>query len=376
MVRGMSANKLRVAVLFGGRSAEHEISLLSARFVVEMLDRERFEPILIGIDKGGRWLLQEEALLLGAARDPRLQKLNQSAPDVALAAHPGTRGDASLTVGSGERRSIDVVFPVLHGPMGEDGCVQGLLELAGVPYVGSGVLGSAVGMDKDVMKRLLKEAGLPLVPYAVVRRAAWEKDRAAALAACEALGDVVFVKPANMGSSVGVTRVKKGGNLTAAIERAFELDLKVVVEAGLERPREIECAVLGDDDAIASIPGEIVVDHADGFYSYAAKYIDENGATTRVPADLSAEQMAVVQQLALRTFRALEGAGLARVDLFMDARGELYVNEINTIPGFTAISMYPKLWEASGIGGKELVGRLVDLALARAARKAKLRTSA
>lgn len=371
----MSANKLRVAVLFGGRSAEHEISLLSARFVVQMLDRERFDPILIGIDKGGRWLLQEEALLLGAARDPRLAKLNQSAPDVALAAHPGPAGDAALTLGSGERRSIDVVFPVLHGPMGEDGCVQGLLELAGVPYVGAGVLGSAVGMDKDVMKRLLKEAGLPLLPYAVVRRAAWEKDRAAALAACEALGDVVFVKPANLGSSVGVTRVKKGEDLAAAIEHAFEFDLKVVVEAGIERPREIECAVLGDEDAIASIPGEIVVDHADGFYSYAAKYIDEKGATTRVPADLSAEQIAVVKELALRTFHALEGAGLARVDLFMDASGKLYVNEINTLPGFTAISMYPKLWEASGIGGKELVGRLVDLALARAARKAKLRTS-
>ncbi len=373
----MSASKLRVAVLFGGRSAEHEISLLSARFVVEMLDRERFEPILIGIDKSGRWLLQEEALLLGAARDPRLAKLNQSAPDVALAAHPGPSGDAALTFGSGERRSIDVVFPVLHGPMGEDGSVQGLLELAGVPYVGAGVLGSAVGMDKDVMKRLLKEAGLPMVAHAVVRRSAWEKDRAGALAACAALGDVVFVKPANLGSWVGVTRVKQSapGALATAIEHALEFDLKVVVEAGLERPREIECAVLGDDDAIASIPGEIVVDHADGFYSYAAKYIDENGATTRVPADLTAEQAALVQSLALRTFHALEGAGLARVDLFMDAGGALYVNEINTMPGFTAISMYPKLWAASGVGGKDLVGRLVDLALARAARKAKLRTS-
>jgi D-alanine-D-alanine ligase len=371
----MSGSKLRVAVLFGGRSAEHEISLLSARFVVEMLDRERYEPVLIGIDKNGRWLLQEEALLLGAARDPRLAKLNQSAPDVALAAYPSAAGDAALTIGGGERRSIDVVFPVLHGPMGEDGCVQGLLELAGVPYVGSGVLGSAVGMDKDVMKRLLKEAGLPIVGHTVIRRAAWDKDRGPALTACAALGDVVFVKPANLGSSVGVTRVKPGGDLAAAIEHAFEFDLKVVVEAGLERPREIECAVLGDDDAMASIPGEIVVDHADGFYSYAAKYIDEHGATTRVPADLSAEQIALVQSLALRTFHTLEGSGLARVDLFLDAGGRFYVNEINTIPGFTAISMYPKLWQASGVDGKALVGRLVDLALARAANKAKLRSS-
>ena len=371
----MSASKLRVAVLFGGRSAEHEISLLSARFVVEMLDRERFEPILIGIDKSGRWLLQEEALLLGAARDPRLAKLNQSAPDVALAAHPGPAGDAALTIGSGDRRGIDVVFPVLHGPMGEDGSVQGLLELSGVPYVGSGVLGSSVGMDKDVMKRLLKEAGLPIVPYAVVRRSAWDRDRAGALAACEALGDVVFVKPANLGSSVGVTRVKRGGDLAAAIEHAFEFDLKVVVEAGIEKPREIECAVLGDDDAIASIPGEIVVDHADGFYSYAAKYIDEHGAATKVPADLSADQIAHVKDLALRTFHALEGAGLARVDLFLDAKGQFYVNEINTMPGFTAISMYPKLWEASGIPPRELVARLIDLALERGAARKSLRSS-
>ncbi|MEZ4297495.1 MAG: D-alanine--D-alanine ligase family protein [Polyangiaceae bacterium] len=376
----MSGSKVRVAVLFGGRSAEHEISLLSARFVVEMLDRERFEPVLIGIDKDGRWLLQEEALLLGAARDPRLAKLNRTAPDVTLDVHPGASGDATLAIGASERRGIDVVFPVLHGPMGEDGTVQGLLELAGVPYVGAGVLGSAVGMDKDVMKRLLKEAGLPLVPHTVIRHAQWERDRGAGIEAAAALGEVVFVKPANMGSSVGVSRVKTGvaGALEAAIEAAFELDLKVIVEAGLERPREIECAVLGDpyDGAMASTPGEIVVDHADGFYSYAAKYIDETGATTRVPADLSAEQSEMVKSLALRTFEALEGAGLARVDLFLDATGAFYVNEINTLPGFTAISMYPKLWAASAVPGRELVGRLIELAMARGARKAKLRTSA
>ncbi|MBK8253873.1 MAG: D-alanine--D-alanine ligase [Polyangiaceae bacterium] len=372
----MSSSKLRVAVLFGGRSAEHEISLLSARFVVEMLDRNRFEPILIGIDKDGRWLLQQEALLLGATRDPRLQKLNQSAPDVALATHPSSTGNVSLAIGSGEKRSIDVVFPVLHGPMGEDGTVQGLLELAGVPYVGSGVLGSAVGMDKDVMKRLLKDAGLPMVPHVVIRRSAWDRNRAAAIASCADLGDVVFVKPANLGSSVGVTRVKRGDDLGAAIDHAFELDLKVVVEGGLDHPREIECAVLGDDDeAHASIAGEIVVDHQDGFYSYAAKYIDEHGVTTRVPADLSAEQMAHVQSLALKTFAALEGSGLARVDLFLDKSGQFYVNEINTLPGFTAISMYPKLWAASGVPGEKLVAKLIDLALKRAAQKAKLRTS-
>lgn len=371
--------KLRVAVLFGGRSAEHEISLLSARFVVEALDRDRFEPVLIGIDKAGRWLLQEEALLLGAARDPRLARLNQAMPDVALAAHPEPSGGATLAITGGAPSGVDVVFPVLHGPMGEDGCVQGLLELAGVPYVGSGVLGSAVGMDKDVMKRLLREAGLPMVPHETIRRAAWDRDRAGWIERAAQLagpGDLpIFVKPANLGSSVGVRRVTDRAGLEAAIDHAFEFDLKVVCEQGVPGAREIECAVLGDDDPIASIPGEIAVDHADGFYSYAAKYIDEQGATTRIPADLSPAQVGEVQRLALRTFAALEGAGLGRVDFFLSSSGELYVNEINTLPGFTAISMYPKLWEASGIPARELVDRLIRLALERGARRRRLRAS-
>ncbi|MCC6558814.1 MAG: D-alanine--D-alanine ligase [Polyangiaceae bacterium] len=371
--------KLRVAVLFGGRSAEHEISLLSARFVVEALDRDRFDPVLIGIDKEGRWLLQDEALLLGAARDPRLQRLNQSMPEAALAAHPDPTGAATLSIAGGDPSGIDVVFPVLHGPMGEDGCVQGLLELAGVPYVGSGVLGSAVGMDKDVMKRLLRDAELPLVPHVTIRRAEWDRDRphclerAAGLAGPEGLP--VFVKPANLGSSVGVRRALDRDAIDAAIDHAFEFDLKVVCEQGVPGAREIECAVLGEDDPIASIPGEIVVDHADGFYSYAAKYIDERGATTRIPADLTPAQASAVQLLALRTFRALEGAGMARVDFFLSRDDRLYVNEINTIPGFTAISMYPKLWEASGIPARELVERLIWLALDRGARRRRLRAS-
>ena len=371
-----SPKKLRVAVVFGGRSAEHEISLLSARFVVESLDRERFEPILVGIDKSGRWLLQEEALLLGAARDPRLVRLNQSMPDVALAAHPGPGGEASLAIGGEGVTGIDVVFPVLHGPMGEDGCVQGLLELAGVPYVGAGVLGSSVGMDKDVMKRLLAAAGVPILPFVTLRRADWDRATGAALDHCVELGYPLFVKPANLGSSVGVRRARDRGELTAAIEHAFEFDTKVVVEKGLDHPREVECAVLGNDEPRASIAGEIVVDHPDGFYSYAAKYIDESGATLRIPADLTAAQLDALQRLAMRTFRVLECAGLARVDFFLAPDGQLYVNEINTLPGFTAISMYPKLWEASGVPARELVGRLIDLAIERAARRAKLRTSA
>jgi D-alanine-D-alanine ligase len=367
--------KLRVAVLFGGRSAEHEISLLSARFVVEALDRERFTPVLVGIDKSGRWLLQEEALLLGAARDPRLARLNQSAPDVALLAYPGEAGEASLNVGGAASQAIDVVFPVLHGPLGEDGCVQGLLELAGVPYVGSGVLGSAVGMDKDVMKRLLKEAELPIVPHETVRRIAWESARREVLARCERLALPLFVKPANLGSSVGVTKVKTRAALAEAIDLAFTFDTKVVVEQGVEGARELECAVLGDEEPSVSTVGEIVVDHPDGFYSYAAKYIDEHGATTRVPADLTEAESRAVELLSLRTFRALEGSGLARIDFFMSKDRQVYVNEINTLPGFTAISMYPKLWQASGVSAKELVARLIDLALARSERRRKLRTS-
>jgi D-alanine-D-alanine ligase len=372
----MEKKKLRVAVLFGGRSAEHEISLLSARFVVEALDRDRFEPVLVGIDKSGRWLLQDEALLLGASRDPRLARLNQSMPDVSLLAHPAADGEGALAVVGRAAESIDVVFPVLHGPMGEDGAVQGLLELAGLPYVGAGVLGSAVGMDKDVMKRLLAHAELPILPYVTLRRAACERSPRAALDACEeALRYPMFVKPANLGSSVGVSKAKDREGLAAGIEHAFEFDEKVVVEEGVEGAREIECAVLGDEEPIASVPGEIVVSHPDGFYSYDAKYVDEHGAVTKIPADLTPAEANAVQLLALETFRTLSCSGLARVDFFRAIDGRLYVNEINTLPGFTAISMYPKLWEASGIPAKELVARLVDLAIARADRKKKLRTS-
>lgn len=368
--------KLRVAVVFGGRSAEHEISLLSARFVVESLDRDRFEPVLIGIDKSGRWLLQEEALLLGASRDPRLVKLNQSMPDVALAAHPTAAGDAALAVSGAAALGVDVVFPVLHGPLGEDGAMQGLLELGGLPYVGAGVVGSAVGMDKDVMKRLLTEAMIPVLPYVTIRLHDWEKATTPFLSRCESLGFPLFVKPANLGSSVGIRRARTHEELFLAIEHAFEFDTKVVVEQGLDHPREVECAVLGDDDPEASTVGEIVVDHPDGFYSYAAKYIDEKGATLKIPADLSSEQRERVQALAVKTFRTLECQGLARVDFFLGKEGDLYVNEINTLPGFTAISMYPKLWEASGVPARDLVSRLIDLALARGARRARLRQSA
>jgi D-alanine-D-alanine ligase len=354
-----AGGRLRVAVLCGGRSAEHEISLLSARFVLESLDPERFEPVLVGIDKSGRWLSQKQALLLEAARDPRKVALDPRAPAMLFAPEPGAAGPLG----------VDVVFPVLHGPMGEDGTVQGLLELAGVPYVGSGVLGSAVGMDKDVMKRLLRSANLPILPYAVVRHGRWNAGRAEVARELLALGLPLFVKPANLGSSVGVTKVKQEPELAAAVDHAFSFDDKIVVEAGLEAPREIECAVLGGEPPFVSVPGEIVVSHADGYYSYAAKYLDDSGAVTRIPADLTQEQMTLARSLARATFVELGADDLARVDLFLDREGGLWVNEINTMPGFTAISMFPKLMEASGVPARELVTRLVEMALARSRRK-------
>jgi D-alanine-D-alanine ligase len=369
-------HKLRVLVLFGGRSAEHEISLLSARFVVEALDPERFEPLLVGIDKQGRWQLESRERLLGAGSDPRALSLSSGLAQVSLPPRPSAAGPLELAVEERAPLAIDVAFPVLHGPMGEDGTVQGLLELSGLPYVGAGVLGSAVGMDKDVMKRLLLQAGLPVLPYLTLRQARFRRQRAAALAELSRLSLPVFVKPANLGSSVGVSRVVDAPALGAAIDYAFEFDGKVVVEQGLDHPREIECAVLGGESPLVSVPGEIVIDHPDGFYSYAAKYIDESGAITRIPAELSPEETAQAQALSLATFEALECEGMARVDLFLDKDRRMFVNEINTIPGFTAISMYPKLMQASGISARELTSRLIDDALTRGRAKQSRKTSA
>ncbi|MFO0549707.1 MAG: D-alanine--D-alanine ligase family protein [Polyangiaceae bacterium] len=389
------SKKVRVAVVFGGRSSEHEISILSARFVVASLDRNRFEPVLVGIDKEGHWRLEDEAFLLSQARDPRLVRLNAAAPSARLSvehteltsAREAPRAELAIH-GETSPRAIDVVFPVLHGPMGEDGTIQGFFSLAGVPFVGAGVLGSAVGMDKAVMKRLLAEAGLPIVPHVTLRALEWERDRSAQLdAVLASLGDAMrasalFVKPANLGSSVGVSKVHDRASLERGIALAFEHDDKVIVEAGVVGVRELECAVLGtlasDPEGrgkpIASRVGEVVVTHPDGFYSYDAKYVDEHGATTVIPANLTADEEREVRALAVQTFEALECDHLARVDFFRGGDGKLYVNEINTMPGFTAISMYPKLFDASGIGAVELVSRLVDLALERAARRARLKT--
>jgi D-alanine-D-alanine ligase len=352
--------KTRVIILFGGRSAEHEISLLSARNVLSALDRTRYEPVLVGIDKAGRWHRESERTLEAAAGDPRGVALDASAPAVNMEEAVG---------------SDDVVFPVLHGTFGEDGTVQGALELAGIAYVGSGVLGSAVGMDKDVAKRLLRDAGIPVVDFAVVSAGAFRRDPAAVLRALPDFGYPCYVKPANAGSSVGVSRVAGPGDLERAVRAALAFDGKVLVERGIDA-REIECAVLGNDDPEASIPGEIVVHHKDGFYSYDAKYVDADGASWKIPAELPAEMIARVRSLAVATFRALELAGMARVDFFVtrDNRA-LYVNEVNTIPGFTAVSMYPKMWEASGLPPTALITRLIELAIERRDARRALKTT-
>jgi D-alanine-D-alanine ligase len=359
--------KTKVIILFGGRSAEHEISLLSARNVLAALDRDRFEPSLIGIDRAGRWHRESERTLAAATGDPRALALDQAAPIVGI--EEGLASPVAMPAGDDV-----VVFPVLHGTFGEDGTVQGLLELGDVAYVGSGVLGSAVGMDKELAKRLLRDAGIPIVDFAVVTAAAFARDPAAALAAAPALGYPLFVKPVNAGSSVGVSRVTAPSGLEPAVRAAFTFDRKVLLERAVDA-REIECAVLGNDEPVASIPGEILVHHPDGFYSYDAKYVDPDGASWKIPADLAPAAAARVQALAVATFRALELAGMARVDFFMErGGGALYVNEVNTIPGFTAISMYPKMWEASGLSQKALISRLIDLALERRDARRALRT--
>jgi D-alanine-D-alanine ligase len=362
--------KTRVIILFGGRSAEHEISILSARNVLAALDRERFEPVLIGIDRAGRWHQESERTLAGATGDPRALELDPSAPTVSieqgLVAGASPQRDGAGQIGDAGAAGEDVVvFPVLHGTFGEDGTVQGLLELGNVAYVGAGVLGSAIGMDKDVAKRLLRDAGIPVVDFTVVTAAGFARDPVAALAGAARLGWPLFVKPVNAGSSVGVSRVNGPEGLAPAVRAALAFDRKVLIERAVDA-REIECAVLGNDDPIASIPGEILVHHQDGFYSYDAKYVDPTGASWKIPAELPATSAARVQTLAIETFRTLELAGLARVDFFLSrADGSLYVNEVNTLPGFTAVSMYPKMWEASGLSQKALLTRLVELARER-----------
>ena len=364
----MSSQKLRVGVVFGGRSGEHEVSLLSARSIVDALDRDRYEPVLIGIDHDGRWHLQEAAKAILDAPGAAL-RLDADAPRVTVAP-----GGAELVPVDPEaaRGAVDVFFPVLHGTYGEDGTIQGFLDMAGVPYVGSGVLGSSVGMDKDVAKKLLRAEGIPVVEWFTLRAEDRPDDARVAHRIMERWGFPVFVKPANMGSSVGVSKVRDARGLRDALDEAFRYDHKVIVERG-HRVREVEVAVLGNESPLASVAGEITPTHE--FYSYEAKYLDEHGAGLEIPARIDDALMASVRELAVKTFRALELSGMARVDFFLDKdTNELFVNEVNTIPGFTRISMYPKLWEATGVPYRALVDRLIALAVARHAARQALST--
>jgi D-alanine-D-alanine ligase len=352
--------RIRVGVVFGGRSAEHEVSLQSAKNVLEALDREKYEPVLIGIDREGRWHLDEQTRALFDSARP-LPSLSADSPqEVALVAR-GERSRLMDISGNRDLGRLDVVFPVLHGPYGEDGSVQGLCRLADIPCVGAGILGSAVGMDKDVMKRLLRDAGIPTAKFLVLARGRAVPMFAAVSAP---LGVPMFVKPANLGSSVGVAKAETAEEYERAVAHAFQYDTKVLLEESVAG-REIECSVLGNQDPIASVPGEIVTGGSHSFYDYDAKYLDENGAALHIPAALDAAVTERVRALAVRAFTVLCCNGMARVDMFLRRSGEVLVNEINTIPGFTRISMYPKLWEASGVSARELVDRLIALAVER-----------
>ncbi|MEE2960649.1 MAG: D-alanine--D-alanine ligase [Myxococcota bacterium] len=363
-------SKLRVALLYGGRSTEHEISILSARNILAALDRDKFDPILIGIDKLGRWLLQDETTLLGAPKEPRNIKLVESETTIVI--EPRPNGCRSMP--DNRPMNIDVVFPVLHGPMGEDGTLQGLLELAELPFVGSGVLGSSVSMDKDTTKRLLRDAKIPISDFVTLEHHQYKRAPKEALRKSGKLGFPRYVKPANQGSSVGVSRVNDEQGLAKAVENAFQYDTKILIEEAIHG-REIECSVLGNEDPIASVIGEVIVQNTDGFYSYEAKYVDSHGAKLAIPAKLKSGQQAEIQEMAIRTFRALNCSGLSRVDFFLEKSGRLLVNEINTIPGFTNISMYPMLWAESGLHQKDLITKLLNLAIDRYEKQAKIRRS-
>ena len=387
----MTVKKLRVGVLFGGRSGEHEVSLLSAASVMQAMDRSKYEVVPIGITKQGLWLtdLHAEKLIKGEfVEAPRNKSLRAGDPAATSSAAVLAKGEAVLVPPVPSNNSIvpfetprnhaaqgihvDVIFPVLHGTFGEDGTMQGLLELADIAYVGSGVLGSAAGMDKDIMKRLFADSRLPLVKHLTVLRSEWERQpKKIEKAVDSALKYPVFVKPANLGSSVGISKAHDATELPAAMNEAARFDRKIVIEQGVggkrNKAREIECAVLGNDEPIASICGEIIP--AKEFYDYNAKYIDA-GSELLIPARLDHTQVRQVQEMAIRAFQSVECSGLARVDFLMDpVSGHFYVNEVNTMPGFTAISMYPKLWAATGIEYPALIDRLIQLALERHADK-------
>jgi len=349
--------RLKVALLFGGRSAEHEVSLQSARNVLAALDVTRYEPVLIAISKQGEWFLYENGILLQSSEDPENVRLAGNSRAIALTGN-GPSGSLIDLANGRDLGRLDIVFPVLHGPYGEDGTIQALAKMANLPCVGAGILGSAVGMDKDVMKRLLRDAQIPVGRFVTLTRN--NRWKVSYKQLCDQWGSVLYVKPCNLGSSVGISKVRNDREYDAALDMAFRYDLKAIVEEEV-RGREIECAVMGNDEPIASVPGEVIV-QAD-FYSYNAKYIDGGGSRTEIPANLPADLVEKVRETAVDAFQALDCKGMARVDVFVTEDEKVIVNEINTIPGFTNISMYPKMWEVSGISQTELVSRLIEFAL-------------
>ena len=359
--------KVRVGIIFGGRSGEHEVSLMSARSVLKAINKDKYNVTLIGITKEGRWIAGEnpmKALENGAATAPAAALLGepQFRALMQVTEQPGGRGVTLSSI-----TELDVIFPLLHGTFGEDGTVQGLLDLANIPYVGAGVVGSAVGMEKGVFKSLMVAHDVPVPKWIVALRSEIERDPSAVIVRAETIGPYpLFTKPANLGSSVGVVKVHGRDEFEAALKESARWDRRVLIEQGINA-REIEVSVLGNDDPIASVPGEIVPSRE--FYDYEAKYIDE-GSRLLIPAPLDSETTKRAQELAVAVFKAIDCAGMARVDFLLDKdNGELYVNELNTIPGFTQISMYPKLWEASGVSYSELIDRLIELALERQADK-------
>ena len=356
--------KLRVGIVYGGRSGEHEISVTSAGSIFKHIDRQRYEPVAIRIEKDGRWTLPDQPPMALTAAEVIQHAKTTTAKSQGLAG-----GEPAVL----SALNLDVVFPVLHGPYGEDGTIQGLLELANMAYVGAGVLASAAGMDKAVMKMLFAARGLPVGAWRTFVRPEWDRDRAKVMTSLEPLGYPMFVKPANLGSSVGISKVKTRATLDAAIAMALDYDRKVVVEAAVPNAREIECAVLGNDDPQSSVPGEIIPSRE--FYDYEAKYIDDDSKTV-IPADVPADVARTIQRLSIDAFRAIDCTGLARVDFLVSRdTGEIVLNEINTMPGFTSISMYSKMWEATGVTYAELVHRLIQLGLERHQQKQRLKTS-
>lgn len=362
------ARRIRIGVIFGGRSGEHDVSLRSAEAIMNAIDRERFDVVPIGIARDGRWITGGDPLrqLAGFSSLPLARPGGETEADGASV--PACVEGVALDVRSSQwSRDVDVLFPVLHGPWGEDGTVQGMLELANVPYVGAGVLASAVGMDKITSKQLFERADLPVAPWTWVLRRDWRRDPDSVAAKVEReIGFPCFAKPANLGSSVGISKVHHGGELGAALDEAARHDRKIIIEKGLDA-RELEVSVLGNDDPVTSVVGEIIPSNE--FYDFEAKYVDDDSELI-VPATATPDQSEQLRTLAVRAFKAIDAAGMARVDFFLErASGTIYLNEINTIPGFTQASMYPRLWEASGLSFRDLVTRLVELAIERHAER-------